>query len=423
MQTSQFFIPTTRETPAGASIMSHQLMLRAGMIRPLASGLYTWLPLGLRVMRKVETIVREAMNRVGAQELLMPIVQPAQLWEQSERWQQYGPELLRIADRHDNAFCLGPTHEEVITNLISHNVSSYKQLPITFYQIQTKFRDEIRPRFGIMRAREFMMKDAYSFHDNQASLQATYDAMHEAYTRIFTRLGLDFRSVIADSGAIGGAISREFHVLAETGEDAIAFSDSSDFAANVETLAEGTKTGDPSPDGKGYLTIKRGIEVGHIFQLGTKYSAALNATVLNEAGQQQPVIMGTYGIGISRIVAASIEQNHDDKGILWNDAMAPFQIVIIPINMHKSAAVAAQANQLHQQLVEQGYEVLMDNHNEQPGVKFANADLIGIPHRIVISERNLQAEAVEYKKRDDSHSQQIPLTNVISYLATQLHSA
>ncbi|HEY6130514.1 MAG TPA: proline--tRNA ligase, partial [Halioglobus sp.] len=508
MRTSQFLIATQKETPADAEVISHQLMLRAGLIRKLAAGLYTWLPLGLRVLRKVETIVRQEMEASGAQEVSMPVVQPAELWQESGRWERYGPELLRIQDRHQRDFCLGPTHEEVITSLVRDEIKSYKQLPINLYQIQTKVRDEIRPRFGIMRSREFLMKDAYSFHSDQASLEQTYQAMFDAYTHIFTRLGLEFRSVIADTGSIGGSTSHEFHVLASSGEDAIAFSDGSDYAANVEmaealapaaerpepsatmqhvatpgvrTIEELAATlsidpatcvktlvvqgeddrvpvalvlrgdhqlnaikaeklpgvasplqmaseaqvraacragfgslgpvgldlpvivdrsaaqlanftcganvddthltgvnwnrdcplgqvadlrdavaGDPSPDGKGHLQIKRGIEVGHIFQLGTKYSEAMNAKVLNENGKNITMIMGCYGIGVSRIVAAAIEQNHDDSGIIWPDAMAPFQLAIVPLNMHKSEDVARCAEELYRQLQAAGVEVLLD---------------------------------------------------------------
>ncbi|HNL92042.1 MAG TPA: proline--tRNA ligase, partial [Pseudomonadales bacterium] len=543
MRASQYLLPTLKETPADASVVSHQLMLRAGMIRRLASGLYTWLPLGLRVLRKVERIVREEMDKSGAQEVLMPVVQPAELWQESARWEQYGPELLRVRDRHDNAFCLGPTHEEVITDLIRNEVSSYKQLPANFYQIQTKFRDEIRPRFGLMRAREFLMKDAYSFHSSQESLQATYDVMHATYSAIFTRLGLDFRPVLADTGSIGGNSSHEFHVLAESGEDAIAFSDSSDYAANIEkaealapsgqrvaptqalrkvatpnqhSIAEvsaflkvdaaqtvktllvladteegkpaqlvalvlrgdhalneikaeklsGVKApltmasdaqivaavgckagsigpvglsvpvivdrsaaqlvdfvcganedgfhltgvnwerdaplarvedmrnvveGDPSPDGKGNLVIKRGIEVGHIFQLGTKYSAALKATYLDDQGKEQIMTMGCYGIGVSRVVASAIEQNNDERGIIWPESIAPFQIALIPINKHKSPEVSDACEKLYVDLQAAGFDVLyMDEDKARLGVMLADVELIGIPHRLVVGDRGLQ---------------------------------
>lgn len=573
MRASRFLIATLKATPNDAVVISHQLMLRAGLIRKLATGLYTWLPLGLRVLRNVEAIVREEMNAAGAQEMLMPVVQPAELWQESGRWQQYGPELLRIKDRHDRAFCLGPTHEEVITDMLRNEVSSYKQLPASFYQIQTKFRDEIRPRFGVMRSREFIMKDAYSFHSNEASLQQTYDTMHQAYCNIFRRIGLKFRSVIADTGSIGGAFSHEFHVLASSGEDDIVFSDNSDYAANMEkaetispaedrpaagaqltevatpnqlsidevcatlniaatqtvkTLivlgeAEEGKTaplvalvlrgdhqlnqikaaklegvasplmfadearikselgasvgslgpvnlkletivdrnaaqladfvcgankdgvhftganwqrdaqltrvedirnvvaGDPSPDGNGVLDIKRGIEVGHIFQLGTKYSKALNATVLDENGKSQPMLMGCYGIGITRVVAAAIEQNHDDNGIIWPDSIAPFKVALIPINMHKSEAVAQACQNLYQQLQTAGIDVLfMDEEKARLGVMLANTELMGIPHRVVIGDRGLEQAEVEYKGRRDSESQQLPLDAIVTHLLQQL---
>ena len=564
MRTSNFLIATQKETPADAEVISHQLMLRAGLIRKLASGLYTWLPLGLRVLRKVEAIVREEMDRSGAQEVSMPVMQPAELWQESGRWEQYGPELLRIQDRHQRDFCLGPTHEEVITDLVRDEIKSYKQLPLNFYQIQTKIRDEIRPRFGIMRSREFLMKDAYSFHASQASLESTYQVMHLAYTQIFTRLGLDFRPVIADTGSIGGSTSREFHVLANSGEDDIAFSDRSDYAANVEmaeaiapaqdrapasaemadiatpevkTIAElaqllsidpgstikslvvagedegelvllvvrgdhqlnalkaeklpgvasplrmaeekevvqacgagfgslgpvgvslpvivdrsaavlsdfvcganrdgshltgvnwerdlplprvadirSVVEGDPSPDGQGSLQIKRGIEVGHIFQLGTKYSEAMNARVLNESGKSITVAMGCYGIGVSRVVASAIEQNHDDKGILWPSAMAPFELAIVPLNMHKSEAVAASASTLYQACLDAGIDVLLDDRNERPGVKFADMELIGIPHRLVIGDRALADGNVEYKGRTETDSRLLPEGEALEFL-------
>ena len=569
MRASQYLIPTLKETPADAAVVSHQLMLRAGMIRKLASGLYSWLPLGLRVLRKVERIVREEMDRSGAQEVLMPVVQPAELWQESKRWEQYGPELLRIRDRHDNAFCLGPTHEEVITDLGRNEIGSYKQLPANFYQIQTKFRDEIRPRFGLMRAREFLMKDAYSFHANQASLQATYDVMHQTYTAIFTRLGLDFRPVLADTGSIGGNSSHEFHVLADSGEDAIAFSDGSDYAANIEkaealaptgerpaatqqrqevatpdqrSIAEvcaflnvipaqtvktlvvladteegkpvklvalvlrgdhelnaikaeklvGVKApltmasesqieevvgckpgsigpvglaietivdrsaaqladficgankegfhlagvnwerdaslkrvedirnvvaGDASPDGKGSLVIKRGIEVGHIFQLGTKYSEALKATFLNDQGKEEIMIMGCYGIGVSRVVAAAIEQNNDANGIIWPEAIAPFQVALVPINKHKSQEVNDACEQLYAELQLAGFDVLyMDEDKARLGVMLADAELIGIPHRIVVGDRGLQEGQVEYRHRRATDNEMLPLSDIVAEL-------
>ena len=565
MRASKLLIATLKETPADAEVISHQLMLRAGMIRKLASGLYTWLPMGLRVLRKIEAIVREEMNNAGAQEILMPVVQPAELWEESGRWDQYGAELLRIKDRHQRGFCLGPTHEEVVTDLMRNELQSYKQLPINLFQIQTKFRDEIRPRFGIMRAREFTMKDAYSFHINQASLDDTYTGMHNAYSAIFNRIGLDFRAVLADTGSIGGSASHEFHVLAESGEDDIAFSNSSDYAANVE-LAEAlapaiesveqqtlnvvdtsnAKTidevceqlnipahhslktllvnanedspsplvalvlrgdhqlneikaeklehvaspltlaseadiltatgctpgsigpvkldmpiivdhaaaavnnfvcganqdgqhltganwerdatasvvadircvvaGDPSPDGKGELLIKRGIEVGHIFQLGKKYSEALNATVLNESGKSEVVHMGCYGIGVSRVMAAAVEQNHDDGGIIWPASIAPFQVVLVPINMQKSERVKTLTESLYQQLLDHNIEVLLDDRNERPGVKFADMELIGIPHRLVIGDKGLDRGVLEYRARPSSDNQDIAVETVLEEL-------
>lgn len=572
MRTSQYLLATLREVPAEAETISHQLMLRAGLIRKLASGLYTWLPTGLRVLRKVEQIIREEMNRAGAQEVLMPLVQPAELWHETGRWQQFGPELLRIKDRHQRDFCLGPTHEEVITDLIRQQLHSYKQLPANFYQIQTKFRDEIRPRFGVMRAREFIMKDAYSFHSDKTSLEQTYQVMYEAYSRIFERLDLEFRAVLADTGSIGGSCSHEFHVLASSGEDAIAFSDQSDYAANVEmaealapatsdssaqdTLKQvdtpgkhsieevaeflkvaqksvlktliveadaeqnnnqelialvlrgdhtlnkvkaekipGVKTpinfatdekikkilgcptgslgpinlpirtiadrsaatennfvcgankdgkhlvnanwqrdasydaimdirevveGDPSPDGQGKLQIKRGIEVGHIFQLGQKYSESMNATVLDENGKSTVMTMGCYGIGVTRVVAAAIEQNYDKNGIIWPGSIAPFQIAIVAMNMHKSESVRNKAESLYQQLKATNIDVLLDDRNERPGVKFADMELIGIPHRIVIGEKSLDKGLIEYRARTDSENQFISETEIVRFLQNKL---
>ena len=568
MRSSNFLIATQKETPADAEVISHQLMLRAGLIRKLASGMYTWLPLGLRVLRKVEAVVRDEMDKSGAQEVSMPVIQPAELWQESGRWEQYGPELLRIQDRHGRDFCLGPTHEEVVTELVRNEIKSYKQLPINLYQIQTKVRDEIRPRFGIMRSREFLMKDAYSFHADQASLEETYAVMHRAYSNIFTRLNLEFRPVIADTGSIGGSASHEFHVLADSGEDDIAFSDSGSYAANVEMaealapaagrpqpaadLAEvatpGVKSieelaaflkidpassaktllvageeegqlvalvlrgdhqlnpikaekiegiaaplrlaseeearatcgagfgslgpvgldipvivdrsaacladfscganrddahltgvnwerdlplgrvedlrrveeGDPSPDGAGQLQIKRGIEVGHIFQLGTKYSEAMGAKVLDETGRNITMIMGCYGIGVSRIVAAAIEQNHDERGIVWPASMAPFQLAIIPLNMQKSPEVASCAEELYAALLAAGVDVLMDDRNERPGVKFADMELVGIPHRIVIGDRALADDKIEYKGRRDSESQLVERADILDFLKARL---
>ncbi|KRT53577.1 prolyl-tRNA synthetase [endosymbiont of Ridgeia piscesae] len=571
MRTSEFPLQTVKETPADAETASHKLMLRAGMIRKLAAGLYTWLPLGLRVLRKVEAIVREEMDHAGALELLMPAVQPAELWQESGRWEQYGPELLRLKDRHQREFCFGPTHEEIITDLARNELRSYKQLPVNYYQIQSKFRDEIRPRFGIMRAREFLMKDAYSFHADQASLQQTYERMYQTYSRIFSRCGLDFRPVAADTGSIGGNASHEFHVLADSGEDAIAFSTESDYAANVElaeaiapaderpapskqmelvdtpnartiqelveqfeqpieqtvktlivvadeedetelvallvrgdhelnelkaeklpqvasplemaseeqiraAIGAGTgslgpvklpipcivdrtvaqmadfsaganidgkhyfginwgrdlpepeqiadlrnvREGDPSPDGKGRLTIARGIEVGHIFQLGQKYSQALNATVLDENGKAVVMTMGCYGIGVSRVVAATIEQHHDEHGISWPASIAPFQVAICPMKLHKSARVREAVEQLYTELQALGIEVLLDDRDVRPGFMFADMELIGIPHRVVIGERSLDQGKVEYRGRNDSENSFIPLDEIVAHIRQQL---
>ncbi|MBM4207328.1 MAG: proline--tRNA ligase [Gammaproteobacteria bacterium] len=585
MRTSQFPLNTVKEVPADAVVISHQLMIRAGLIRKLAAGLYTWLPLGLRVLRKVEAIVREEMNKAGALEVLMPALQPAELWQETGRWEKYGPELARLKDRHDRDFCLGPTHEEIITDLARNEIKSYKQLPINYYQIQTKFRDEIRPRFGVMRCREFIMKDAYSFHLTQESLQETYDVMHQVYTTIFTRFGLKFRAVIADSGSIGGAVSHEFHVLADSGEDAIAFSDVSDYAANLEkaealppaipvtaanasreevatpgkktieevseflqvppekilktlavirkgdTTAGGSQdqfmllylrgdhdlnevkltkligdysfasdeeiethlgcrsgyigpsltdsgkiiswladhaavnmvdfvcgankagfhfqgcnwqkdflfpntdlleknavdirnviNGDPSPDGNGNIQIARGIEVGHIFQLGTKYSASMKAGIINEEGKHQTMIMGCYGIGISRVVASSIEQSHDDRGIIWPASLAPFQVAICPMNLHKSERLKAAAEQLYQKLLQAGVEVLFDDRKVRAGFMFSDMELIGIPHCIVISDKGLEAGIAEYKARTAETNEEIPFNDVRAFLLDKLNS-
>ncbi len=564
MRTTQFPLNTVKETPADAEIISHQLMIRAGLIRKLASGLYTWLPLGLRVLRKVEKITREEMEKSGALEVLMPTLQPAELWQETGRWEQYGPELARLKDRHDRDFCLGPTHEEIITDLARNELKSYKQLPITYYQIQTKIRDEIRPRFGVMRCREFIMKDAYSFHLDQASLQETYDVMYRAYSNIFNQFGLQFRAVIADSGSIGGAVSHEFHVLAQSGEDAIAFSTESDYAANVEkaealaptgerpaptaamvlvdtpdqhsieevcgflsiaatqclktlivkgeeentlvalllrgdhelntikaeklagvfsplsfaseeeiiaacgckpgsigpigltmaVIADRSVTlmadfvcganqdgkhyqsvnwerdlalpeiadlrtvveGDPSPDGKGQITLARGIEVGHIFQLGTKYSGAMKAGIINEGGKHQIMLMGCYGIGISRVVAAAIEQNHDARGIIWPKNLAPFQVAILPMNMHKSERLRALVDGLYQDLQNAGLEVLLDDRKVRAGFMFSDMELIGIPHCIVVGDRSLDDGIVEYKSRTSKDNEEFSLSNVLEFI-------
>ncbi len=573
MRASRFLIATLKETPSDAVAISHQLMLRAGLIRQLASGLYTWLPLGLRVLRKVEKIIREEMDAAGAQEVLMPVVQPAELWEESGRWEQYGPELLRVTDRHNNGFCLGPTHEEVITDLIRGEIKSYKQLPANFYQVQTKFRDEVRPRFGVMRSREFIMKDAYSFHSSQDSLQETYDGMHQAYCNIFDRIGLDYRPVLADTGSIGGDGSHEFHVLASSGEDDIAFSTGSDYAANVELAEALTPTGerpapseekqevatpdqhsidevsaalnlqadqvlktlivlgeakegetqplvalvlrgdhelndikaeklpniaepltfapedrikeelgcgigslgpiglnidvvidraatmvadfacgankdgfhltgvnwgrdlalstvadlrnvvigDPSPCGAGTIEIKRGIEVGHIFQLGTKYSEAMSATILDENGKSKPMTMGCYGIGVTRVVAASIEQNYDDNGIMWPASLAPFQVALVPINLHKSEAVKAKCEELYEQLTAAGIDVLfMDEVKARIGVMLANSELMGIPHNIIVGDRGLDSGSVEYKNRRDGEKQDIAVDGLFEFIQSQV---
>ncbi len=563
MRASSFHLVTLKETPVDAEVVSHQLMLRTGMIRRLASGIYSWMPLGIRVLRKVENIVREEMNKAGALEVLMPAIQPAELWQESGRWDQFGPELLRLKDRHQKDYCVGPTHEEVITDIFRRDVRSYKQLPINFYQIQTKFRDEIRPRFGVMRSREFIMKDAYSFHLDQASLQQTYELMHQAYCNIFDRFGLAYRAVAADSGSIGGSGSQEFHVLAESGEDAIVFSDQSQYAANIEmaeAIAAKTKrpeageamqtidtpglytiedlaksisidiqqclktliadaedgglvalvvrgdhelnpvkaekldgvampfrltdrekiktvlgndigsigpiglnirtyvdrsaamvgdfvcganaddrhyinvnwgrdcdepviadirnvqNGDPSPDGKGTLKILRGIEVGHIFQLGEKYSEAMQATVLDENGSSRVTSMGCYGIGITRVVAAAIEQNNDDRGIFWPDSLAPFQLAICPINYHKSDTVKQASDSIFQDCLDRGIEVLLDDRPLRPGVIFSDMELIGIPHRIVLSDRGLGEKQFEYKGRRDESAQQIALEELPGFL-------
>ena len=571
MRVSKFPLSTLKETPADAEIISHQLMLRAGLIRRLASGLYTWLPLGLRVLRKIEKIVREEMERSHGLEVLMPAVQPAELWQESGRWEQYGAELLRMNDRHGREFCFGPTHEEIITDLARRELSSYKQLPITYYQIQTKFRDERRPRFGVMRAREFLMKDAYSFHAEQSCLDETYDNMYDTYQRIFERLGLNFRPVQADSGAIGGNSSHEFHVLAESGEDAIAVSDQSDYAANIEkaeaiaptavrtdatqelqtidtpnqkSIAEvstflnieakqclktllvqgaeddqivalvlrgdhevneikaehleqiaepfslvsdevaekitgckpgsigpvgladnknitiivdhaaatvsdfvcGANTddkhltgvnwgrdlpeaitadirnvvaGDASPDGKGTLSIVRGIEVGHIFKLGQKYSEALKATVLDQNGKAQIMTMGCYGIGVSRIVASAIEQNNDENGIIWPESIAPFDIAIAPINLQKSETLQTACDKLYDELISAGYEVLYYDSKQRLGGMLADLELIGIPHRLVIGDRGLESGMIEYKGRRDEEKQEIALDSILAFIKNQ----
>ena len=406
---SKIFLPTLKDTPQDAEVISHQLMLRSGMIRRVTSGIYTWLPIGLKVLRKVENIVREEMDASGAQEVLMPMVQPKELWEETQRWEKMGPELLRIQDRHERDFCLGPTHEEVITDLIRNNVKSYKELPLNLYQIQTKFRDEVRPRYGVMRGREFLMKDSYSFNLDEDSLNESYVLMKETYKKILGRLGLQFKIVKADSGAIGGDTSEEFHVLAENGEDTIAISDSSDFAINTELLLEEGEDieslqGKPSPDGEGIIEIKKGIEVGHIFQLGKVYTDAMKANVLDNEGKAQNLFMGCYGIGVSRLVAAAIEQNNDDKGILWPEAMTPFEVNIIAIGFDKDEKIAKASTDLYSKLSSMGYEVMLDDRKDGYGTKMKDAELIGIPINIIIGKQYLQNGEIELKHRDGQSS-------------------
>ena len=406
---SKVFLPTLKDTPQDAEVISHQLMLRSGMIRRVTSGIYTWLPIGLKVLRKVENIVREEMDASGAQEVLMPMVQPKELWEETQRWEKMGPELLRIQDRHERDFCLGPTHEEVITDLIRNNVKSYKELPLNLYQIQTKFRDEVRPRYGVMRGREFLMKDSYSFNLDEDSLNESYVLMKEAYKKILDRLGLQFKIVKADSGAIGGDASEEFHVLAENGEDTIAISDSSDFAINTELLLEEGEDieslqGKPSPDGEGIIEIKKGIEVGHIFQLGKVYTDAMKANVLDNEGKAQNLYMGCYGIGVSRLVAAAIEQNNDDKGIIWPEAMTPFEVNIIAIGFDKDKKIAKASTDLYSKLSSMGYEVMLDDRKDGYGTKMKDAELIGIPVNVIIGKQYLQNGEIELKHRDGQSS-------------------
>ena len=406
---SKIFLPTLKDIPQDAEVISHQLMLRSGMIRRVTSGIYTWLPIGLKVLRKVENIVRQEMNASGAQEILMPMVQPKELWEETHRWDKMGPELLRIKDRHERDFCLGPTHEEVITDLIRNNIKSYKELPLNLYQIQTKFRDEVRPRYGVMRGREFLMKDSYSFNLNEESLNESYLLMKEAYKKILDRLGLKFKIVKADSGAIGGDASEEFHVLAENGEDTIAVSDSSDFAINTELLLEEgdaieSLQGKPSPDGKGIIQIKKGIEVGHIFQLGKVYTDAMKASVLDHEGKAKNLFMGCYGIGVSRLVAAAIEQNNDEKGIIWPEAMTPFEVNIVAIGFDKDEKIAKAATDLYSKLSSMGYEVMLDDRKDGYGTKMKDAELIGVPINVIIGKQYLQNNEVELKHRDGQSS-------------------
>ena len=406
---SKVFIPTLKDSPQDAEVISHQLMLRAGMIRKVSSGIYTWLPLGLKVLRKIENIVREEMDQSGAQEVLMPMVHPKELWEETKRWEKMGPELLRFKDRHDRDFCLGPTHEEVITDLVRNNVKSYKELPLNIYQIQTKFRDEIRPRYGVMRGREFLMKDSYSFNIDEASLQETYLLMRNTYKKILERIGLEYKIVKADSGAIGGDASEEFHVLAENGEDTIAISDASEFAINTELLLDkgqdiSTLEGKPSPDGNGVIEIKKGIEVGHIFQLGKIYTELMKVNVLNQEGRAVDLFMGCYGIGVSRLVAAAIEQNNDDKGIIWPEAIAPYEVNIVAIGYAKEPQIAEAANNLSEQLQAMGYEVIVDDRKDGYGTKMKDAELIGIPVNVIIGNKFIESGEVELKHRNGQSS-------------------
>jgi len=417
---SKLLLPTLKDAPQEAEVISHKLMLRAGMIRRVASGIYTWLPLGLKVLRKIETIVREEMDSSGAQEVLMPMVQPKELWEETNRWEKMGPELLRIQDRHNRDFCLGPTHEEVITDLIRNNVKSYKELPLNIYQIQTKFRDEVRPRYGVMRGREFLMKDSYSFNEDEACLQETYLTMRDTYKKIIERIGLDYKIVAADSGAIGGDASEEFHVLAETGEDTIAISDASEYAINTELLLKegediASLEGKPSPDGKGVIQIKKGIEVGHIFQLGKVYAEDMKANVLNKEGKASTLFMGCYGIGVSRLVAAAIEQNNDDKGIVWPHSIAPFDINIIAIGYGKDQKIADASIKLYGELKDMGYEVLLDDRKDGYGTKMKDSELIGIPLNIIIGKKFIESNEIELKSRNGDSS-----TNDISNIKTIL---
>ena len=422
MKASKLILGTQRENPADAEIVSHQLMIRAGLIRQVSSGIYNWLPLGKKVLQKVEDIIRTEMNNSDAQEILMPMVQPAALWEESGRIDQYGQELLVFLDRHGNKFCLGPTHEEIITDLCKNLLTSYKQLPVTLYQIQTKFRDEIRPRFGVMRSREFIMKDAYSFDLNKEGLDQSYAIMKDAYINIFNRLGLDYRIVKADSGAIGGSDSEEFHVLADSGEDLLAFSDKSDYAINAELLTELQEGQDPyslegkqSPDGKGNLKLKKGIEVGHIFKLGKKYSEILNLRIQGENGDINPE-MGCYGIGASRIVAAAIEQNHDERGIVWPKSLSPFQVALVEVNSKDNKVVKDKCNEIYQLLKDNNIETLWDDRDKRPGVKFSDMEVIGIPMTIIVGERTLETGQIEIKKRKDEKPELVSHQDLLSLI-------
>ena len=420
MKASQFILGTQRENPADAEIISHQMMIRAGLVRQVSSGIYNWLPLGKKVLHKVENIIRKEMNSAGAQEILMPMVQPASLWEDSGRINQYGQELLIFFDRHENRFCLGPTHEEIITDLCKNLLTSYKQLPVTLYQIQTKFRDEIRPRFGVMRSREFIMKDAYSFDLDQDSLDKSYSTMKEAYIKIFDSLGLDYRVVKADSGAIGGSDSEEFHVLADSGEDLLAFSDKSNYAINAELLNElqdgqdpYSLEGKPSPDGKGFLKLKKGIEVGHIFKLGKKYSEVLNLKIQGEDQDIHPE-MGCYGIGASRIVAASIEQNHDDKGIIWPKPLAPFEVAVVEVNPKKKEEINNKCSEIYRLFRDNDIDVLWDDRDKRPGVKFTDMEVTGIPLTVIVGERTLETGEIEVKARIDEKPKLVSHQDLVS---------
>ncbi len=422
MKASHLILGTQRENPADAEIISHQLMIRAGLIRQVSSGIYNWLPLGKKVLQKIENIIRKGMNDAGAQEILMPMVQPASLWEESGRIDQYGQELLVFFDRHENKFCLGPTHEEIITDLCKNLITSYKQLPLNLYQIQTKFRDEIRPRFGVMRSREFIMKDAYSFDLDKEGMDKSYSIMKEAYIQIFDAIGLDYRIVKADSGAIGGSDSEEFHVLADSGEDLLAFSDKSDYAINAELLAElqegqdpASLEGMPSPDGKGLLKLKRGIEVGHIFKLGRKYSEVLNLRIQGEDKDIYPE-MGCYGIGASRIVAAAIEQNYDDKGIIWPKSLAPFEVAIVEVNQKSKDEIKKKCLEIYQLLKDNNIDVLWDDRDKRPGVKFADMEVTGIPFIIIIGERTIETGEIELKERKDEKPKLVSHQDLVSII-------
>ena len=411
MKFSKSGITTTKSVPNDAEVISHQLMIRAGMIKKLASGLYTWMPLGLRVLKKIENIIRHEMNKIGALEILMPAIQPSELWKESGRWEKYGPELLRIKDRNEREFCFGPTHEEIVTDIARKDLVSYKQLPIIYYQIQTKFRDEIRPRFGIMRAREFLMKDAYSFHENEECLNETYKIMFEAYKNCFDKIGFEYKVVNADNGQIGGSESHEFHVIAENGEDQLIFSDTSDYAINAELFSEPPKEGDNSPDGSGKVKIKRGIEVGHIFKLGKNYSNSMKASVSNKDNKNIEMIMGCYGIGVSRIAAAAIEQSNDKKGIIWPRKIAPFEISIISIGYSKNETIKSYTDELYRKLISDNFEVLLDDRDISPGNMFSDSDLIGVPYKIIIGKQFLNSKNFELKLRNVDKSYTISEKN------------